>query len=114
MQTETNGSRAPIHHQPRVRVDFAEINRAVLAAFPAVLARLLPGGKRDGPEYVALNPRRADRHLGSFRVNMRTGKWADFATGDRGGDPISLVSYIEDKSQVDAARLLARMLGVRS
>jgi len=27
-------------------IDFAEINRAALASFPAVLARILPGGKR--------------------------------------------------------------------
>jgi hypothetical protein len=95
-------------------IDFDAINRAALAALPAVLARILPGGKRVGAEIVALNPRRADRHPGSFRINMRTGKWADFATGDRGGDPISLTAYLEDKSQGDAARLLARMLGVRS
>jgi hypothetical protein len=112
---------APVHHQGRdharphasARVDFAEVNRAALAVFPAVLGRILPGGKLDGHEYVALNPRRADRHLGSFRINVRTGKWADFATGDRGGDLISLVAYTEDKSQVDAARCLAKMLGVR-
>jgi hypothetical protein len=50
-------------------IDFAEINRAALAAFPAVLARILPGGKRVGAEIVSLNPRRADRRLGSFKVN---------------------------------------------
>jgi hypothetical protein len=117
-------SAAPIHHQARdharphaavrARVDFAAVNRAALAVCPLVLGRILPGGKRDGQEYIAFNPRRADRHLGSFRINMQSGKWADFATGDRGGDLISLVAYTEDKSQVDAARLLARMLGVRS
>jgi len=31
-------------------INFAEINRAALAAFPAVLARILPGGKRVGAE----------------------------------------------------------------
>jgi hypothetical protein len=102
------------HAAARVRVDFDAINRAALAVCLLVLGRILPGGKREGQEYVAFNPRRADRHLGSFRINMRTGKWADFATGDRGGDLISLVAYTEDKSQGDAARLLARMLGVRS
>jgi hypothetical protein len=112
-------SAAPIHHQargharPHARVDFAEVNRAALAVCLLVLGRILPGGKLDGHGYVALNPRRADRHLGSFRINVRTGKWADFATGDRGGDLISLVAYTEDKSQVDAARCLAKMLGVR-
>jgi hypothetical protein len=49
-------------------VDFDAINKAALAAFPAVLARLLPGGKRVGAELVALNPCRADRHLGSFKA----------------------------------------------
>ena len=57
-------------------IDFAKINRAALAAFPAVLARILPGGMRVGKEIVALNPRRADRNLGSFKVNRYNGKWA--------------------------------------
>ena len=37
-------------------IDFAKINRAALAAFPAILRRILPGGKRVGKEIVALNP----------------------------------------------------------
>jgi hypothetical protein len=93
-------------------IDFAEINRAALAAFPAVLARILPAGKRVGAELVTLNPRRADRRLGSLKVNRYSGRWADFATGDKGGDPISLVAYLANVSQGEAARLLARMLGI--
>jgi hypothetical protein len=95
-------------------IDFDAINKAALAPFPAVLARLLPGGKRVGAEIVALNPRRADRHLGSFKVNRYNGRWADFATGDRGGDPVSLVAHIADISQIEAARLLAQMLGLET
>ena len=95
-------------------IDFEEINRAALAAFPAVLARVLPRGKRAGAEVVALNPRRTDRHLGSFKVNRYNGRWADFATGDKGGDPISLVAYLADVSQGEAARLLAQMLGIEA
>jgi len=94
------------------RIDFAAINHAALAAFPAVLARVLPRGKQVHREWVALNPRRADRNLGSFKVNRFNGKWCDFATGDKGGDPVSLVAYIEGVSQVEAARRLARMLGL--
>jgi hypothetical protein len=94
--------------------DFAKINRAALAAFPAVLARILPGGKRVGKEIVSLNPRRADRNLGSFKVNRYNGKWADFATGHRGGDPVSLVACVADVSQGEVARLLARMLGLET
>ena len=93
-------------------IDFEAINRTALTAFPAILARLLPEGKRVGAELVALNPRRADRRLGSFKINIRSGRWADFATKDKGGDPISLVAYLANVSQGEAARLLARMLGI--
>ena len=98
----------------RPPLDFAEINAAALANFPAVLARLLPGGKRIGKDFVALNPRRADRRPGSFKINVYTGRWADFATRDKGGDPVSLVAYLDRISQGEAARLLARMLGVEA
>jgi len=94
------------------RIDFATINDAALAAFPAVLSRVLPSGKQIHREWVALNPRRANRNLGSFKVNRFNGKWCDFATGDKGGDPISLVAYVEGISQAEAARLLAKMLGI--
>jgi hypothetical protein len=93
-------------------IDFDTINRAALAALPAILNRLVPGGKILGREYVARNPTRADRRPGSFKVNMRTGNWADFATGDKGGDPVSLCAYVEGVSQGEAARLLAKMLGL--
>ena len=92
-------------------IDFAKINGAALAAFPVVLRRLLPGGKNIGREFEALNPRRADRKAGSFRINRYNGKWADFAAGASGGDPVSLVAYITGTSQGEAARLLAQMLG---
>ena len=82
-------------------IDFAAVNVAALAAFPSVLARILPGGKRVGSELVVLNPRRADRNLGSFKINRFNGRWADFASGDKGGDPISLVAYLADVSQVE-------------
>ena len=95
-------------------LDFAAINQAALAAFPVVLNRLLPGGNANGRELIALNPRRADRNLGSFKVNRYNGRWMDFATGDKGGDPVSLVAYLADVSQGDAARLLAQMLGLET
>lgn len=93
-------------------ISFDEVNRAALACFPAVLCRLLPGGKIVAGEYVTKNPTRSDRHAGSFKVNTRSGRWCDFATGDKGGDPISLISYIEGVKMSEAARLLAGMLGI--
>jgi hypothetical protein len=35
------------------RLDVANVNAAALGAFPAVLSRLLPGGKIEGREFVA-------------------------------------------------------------
>ncbi len=92
--------------------DFQAINRAALAALPAILARILPSGKAAHKEWVALNPRRCDKSLGSFKVNRYNGKWCDFATGDKGGDVVSLVAYLEGVSQSEAAQLLAQMLGL--
>src|SRR5271163_1407086 len=90
-------------------IDFRSINQAALAALPSILARLVPGGKTIAGEYTALNPTRADHRLGSFKINLHSGQWADFATGDKGGDPVSLVAYLEGVSQLEAARRLARM-----
>jgi hypothetical protein len=101
----------------KVSFDFANVNAAALGAFPAVLSRLLPGGKIEGREFVALNPRRNDNRLGSFKIRLsgsRAGSWADFATGERGGDPVSLLAYLEGVSQGEAARMLARMLGLET
>jgi hypothetical protein len=98
--------------QARNKIDFETINRAALSALPAVLARIVPNGKIVAREYVALNPTRADKWAGSFKINLQTGRWADFATGDKGGDPVSLCAYVEGVSQGEAARRLARMLGL--
>lgn len=91
---------------------FQRVNRTALANLPAILAQLLPGGNRVGREYVVCNPRRADNSPGSFRVNLVTGHWADFAIRVGGGDPVSLVAYVAGLSQIEAARELAHMLGV--
>jgi hypothetical protein len=92
-------------------LDFDSINRAALPLLPAILMRLVPGGKTVAGEYIVRNPTRADRHAGSFRINIRSGRWADFATGDRGGDVIALLAYLENLPQADAARALADMIG---
>ncbi|MFZ3325385.1 MAG: hypothetical protein WA231_05575 [Methylocella sp.] len=97
------------------RIDFGAVAREAVTALPPVLARVLPGGRVVGREYVVLNPRRTDHHLGSFKVRLvgeRAGVWADFATGARGGDIVSLVAYLEKIRQDEAARLLARILGI--
>jgi putative DNA primase/helicase len=94
--------------------DIRSIARLALPHSRALLQRLLPGGRFRGREYVALNPTRLDRHLGSFRVNSETGCWADFAVeGASGGDLVSLCAYLRGMRQGEAAAEIARMLGVR-
>ena len=96
----------------RRAIDFERINVAALVALPALLAQWLPNGRTLGREYVARNPTRTDRKPGSFRINMQTGKWADFATGDRGGDVVSLAAYLSGTGQGEAARSLSEMVGL--
>ena len=92
-------------------IDFRGLAQAALPRLPEILAQVLPGGVRRGREYVVLNPRRNDHNLGSFRVNLSTGRWADFAIDARGRDVISLIAYVEAEGMGDAARRIARLLG---
>lgn len=94
------------------RIDFERVNAAALAAADAVVRGLLPDGRREGVEWVARNPMRPDKNPGSFKVNFSTGKWGDFATGDRGGDLVSLAAYVAGLSQREAAIRLADSLSV--
>jgi hypothetical protein len=91
------------------RINFDTVNQAALGVLPALLARWLPGGRREGREYVARNPKRADR---TFKINLNTGRWGDFATGDCGGDVVSLAAFLFDLSQGEAARRLATTLNI--
>jgi hypothetical protein len=93
------------------KINFSQVKNFLKGHEEGILRRLLPTGKKEGSEYVALNPKRSDAHLGSFRINTRTWKWADFATGDKGGDIISLYAYIKGINQFTAAKELLRLTG---
>ena len=94
------------------RIDFPVVNRAALANIEVILRRWLPDGVVRGNEFVARNPRRSDRRHGSFKVNLETGQWADFAIDARGGDLISLGAYLSGTDQITAARRIASMLNL--
>lgn len=93
-------------------IDFARIAQAALSSAASLLQEWLPGGRIEGGEYKALNPTRADSKLGSFSVNLSTGRWGDFATDDAGGDLIALYAYLNGLEQGAAARALAERLNV--
>lgn len=97
----------------RGRVDFFRINSAALAHIETIVFRWLPDGKRAGVEWVAKNPMRNDRKLGSFKINMQTGSWGDFSIGEYGGDLVSLAAYLHaNGDQRQAAINVADMLGI--
>ena len=97
----------------RISIDFAAINREALPLLPAILQRLLPNGRREGHEYVALNPtpRRPSPGIVQGQLANRPSGPTSRAS-DKGGDPSRLVAFIEDCKQGEAARKLARMLGL--
>lgn len=94
------------------KVDFKLIAARALASVDSLLNAWLPGGKREGHEYKALNPVRADRKLGSFSINVNTGAWADFADDAKGGDLISLYGYLHSLEPLAAAIEVAGQVGV--
>ncbi|MEE4696811.1 DUF927 domain-containing protein [Pseudomonas alliivorans] len=99
---------------PKKRPSFAQVKSAALRNIDKVLAHWLPNGKRvdGGKEYTAPNPTRTDRRAGSLKISISKGTWSDFATGDKGGDLIDLVRYIDGGTDVEACNKLADLLGV--
>ena len=93
-------------------INFQLINKISQRYILCVVQYWLPNGKRLGNEWVALNPTRPDKNIGSFRICLVTGRWIDYATHDAGGDLISLIAYLTGSSQAEAAIKLANQIGV--
>ncbi|MBK3465477.1 toprim domain-containing protein [Pseudomonas sp. MF6776] len=89
------------------------IANAALLAADNLLVDWLPDGTLKGKEYWAINPVRSDRTPGSFSIDSYTGKWHDFASGDKGGDLVSLLAYLRGWRQIEAARCIAGQLGLQ-
>lgn len=99
------------NHEPELWI--ARVAAAALVHFDDSMSYLgLAGGKRQGPEWVCLNPRRADNSPGSFSINAMTGEWGDFAIGAIGRDLVSLAAYLWDEKQGEAGRRLAEHFGI--
>ena len=86
--------------------DFQRLNEELLST--NFVQKILPNGKRKSNEWVALNPKRNDKNIGSFKIILKTGFWADFATGDKGGDLISLYAYVFNCSQGEALKRIKK------
>jgi hypothetical protein len=86
-------------------------NQLLAPVIKDVIISLLPEGKIEGNSYVALNPTRTDKNLGSFRLDLSTAKWIDFANGDKGKDIVSLCAYVKGLSQYQASQYLLKAFG---
>ena len=93
-------------------IDFKSINSAALPRLGCLLPGWLPGGRVEAGEYVCASLEGGQGR--SCSVNLATCLWGDFATGAKGGDPISLLAAIRGVRQSEAARELARDLGIES
>ena len=71
----------------------AKLKKDALKAAEHLLPLWLPDGKIVGDEFVACNPNREDSSPGSFKINISTGKWSDFALDDEDSKGSDLASY---------------------
>lgn len=70
-------------------------------------------GRSEGNEWSMINSTRGDKDYGSFKLNVNTGIWEDFATGDKGADLVDLYAYLKRMSLTDALEELERQYGRR-
>lgn len=86
-------------------LDFKAINASLMSDAFRHIKSWLPNGKKEGSEWRCGSVR-GDKGR-SFAVNIKTGRWGDFASNDRGGDLISLYAAIHNMSSYDAAKVLS-------
>lgn len=93
------------------RINFRSISEAALARSETLVPDWLSGGHRFGHEWRCGNLSGGAGK--SLAVNLTTGLWSDFSSGDKGGDLISLYAAIyTNGDQAQAARELAQKLSV--
>lgn len=106
MHSNNSGNRGG--QLPPIR--FEALADALLARAEHIVPAWLPGGHRNGHEWVCGSLQGGKGS--STSVNLVKGAWADFATGDQGGDLISLYAAIHGLSMGKAAVQVARDEGL--
>ncbi len=86
---------------------YQSTNAFFLNSLHTYLKQRLPSGKPEGSEFVSLNPMRSDSNAGSFRIDIQTGKLADFATFYKGEDLISLYDFLNKFRQSKALKRMS-------
>ncbi len=91
-------------------LDFVAIHNAALHRIQELLPSWLPGGRFNGAEYQCGDATGGPGH--SFSVNLAEGNWYEFAGGSGGADMVSLYAHLHGLPQGQAAKALAKELGV--
>ncbi len=100
----------PVLGSKRPDIDFDCIAEAALAQAETLLASWFPAGRLEGREFVVGDVNGTQGR--SLSVNLDSGVWKDFATGEGGSDLISLLAARLGVRNGEAARELALELGV--
>lgn len=106
----SSNSNAPQERDPLPPIKFNDLADALLARIETLVPAWLPGGTRNGHEYVCASLQGGKGS--SCSVNMTTGRWADFASDERGGDLVSLYAAAHGLSMGKAALHVARDEGL--
>lgn len=91
----------------RDKPTFSQTAAALADRVADVVAMLRLEIKREGDDFLALNPRRNDTHFGSFRIGFRgkhQGVFKDFADDEARGDMLKLIAYCLNIDQWTACR----------
>lgn len=87
------------------QLDFQQVSSELLSRALPLLESWFPAGKLRGSEFQVGSL--DGEPGGSLSINIKTGKWADFATGEKGGDLIALYAKIHNINNLEAARRLS-------
>lgn len=86
-------------------MDFERLAADLTAQARDLLPQWFPAGKWAGREFQVGNLRGDEGS--SLSINGNSGAWSDFASGEKGGDLISLYAAMRGLTQLDAAKQLA-------
>lgn len=85
-------------------IDYKELAERLRPYWETILLDNCHGGKPIGREYTAGDVNGSEGK--SFKFNLDTGKWSDFAAGDKGGDIISYYAKVKGISNGEAKKEL--------
>lgn len=91
-------------------IDFKELGQALLNDSGHLLTEWLPGGKLLGKEWTCGDLLGGEGK--SCKINIESGAWQDFQTGEKGGDLISLYAAIKKVTQIEAAKELSEKYNI--